>query len=98
MIWMNRGNVANVKECFTRALELNPNFEQARKNALEFALTNKLLQWGMELLDFNDKQPGLTTDTVKDINRWKTMTAYQQQKNEPATDAAPAATKTPRIS
>ena len=98
VIWMNQGHVAKVKECFTKSLEINPNFEQARKNALEFALANKMLQWGMELLNFNDKQPGLTSDSVKDIHRWKTMTAYQQQKSEQETDTVPATPRPHQIS
>ena len=98
VIWMNKGNVANVKECFTKSLELNPNFDQARKNALEFALTSKMLQWGMELLNFNNNQPGLTSNTVDDIHRWKQVIAYSRQKNEPMSDSTPAAPISQRIS
>ncbi len=96
VVWMNQGQIAHVKECFTKSLELNPNFGQARKNALEFALTNKMLHWGMELLNFNNLQPGLTAGTIQDIHRWKQLFAYQQQRNEPATDketTAPIATR-----
>ncbi len=98
VVWMNQGHVGNVKECFTKSLGLNPNFEQARKNALEFALTNKMLQWGMELLDYNNEQPGLTQDTVKDIHRWQQVVAYQQEKSKPAADSIIAAPTSPRIS
>ncbi len=80
VIWMNKGNVAKVKEFFTKSLELNPNFEPARKDALEFAVSNNMLEWGMELLDFNNKQSGLTSSTIKDIHHWIKVIANEQQR------------------
>ena len=91
VIWMNKSNVSKVKECFAKSLELNPNYGQARKNAMEFALNNSLPKWGLELLDFNNKQPGLTSTTVKDIHLWIKVIANEQQQAEWATIMAPTA-------
>ncbi|HEX2896636.1 MAG TPA: tetratricopeptide repeat protein, partial [candidate division Zixibacteria bacterium] len=89
VIWMNKGNLAKVKECFTKALELNPNFGQARKNAMEFALNNNMGVWGQELLNFNNKQPGLTSTTVKDIHMWIKVIANEEQQAQWATITSP---------
>jgi predicted negative regulator of RcsB-dependent stress response len=70
IIWINKSNHSKAKECFTRAIELNPNYSQARKNAMEFASTNDLTDWGQELLDRNKALPGITTETLADIELW----------------------------
>lgn len=91
IIWMNKSNTEKVKECFSKAIELNPNFMQCRKNAMEFALSNGMLNWGMELLGLNNKQPGLTSASVKDIHLWIKVIANEQQQAEWATATQPTA-------
>ncbi len=91
VIWMEKGNVEKVKECFSKSLQLNPNFNQVRKNAVEYALTNDLALWASELLEFNGRQAGLSSLTISDIQLWKKVIAAEQKNTIRVTTVAPAA-------
>ncbi len=69
--WIDKSNINKVKECFARAIELNPNYTQARKNAMEFAADHNQQEWGRQLLDRNRALPGVSDETVKDIKSWE---------------------------
>lgn len=98
VIWMNKGDVEKVRQYLTMAIELNPNYNLARKNGMEFALSNNMIDWGLELLDLNNRQPGLTANSVKDIHLWIKTIIHQQHQSEWVTVSTPNAPSSLQIS
>ena len=85
VIWINKSNIDKVKECFARAIELNPNYTQARKNAMEFAAEHNQQKWGRELLDQNRALPGVSEETVMDIDSWENKITPESSENPTVT-------------
>ena len=75
--WLDKSNINKVKECFARAIELNPNYTQARKNAMEFAADHNQQEWGRQLLDRNRALPLVSDETIKDIKSWEDKIATE---------------------
>ena len=97
VIWINKSNSDKVKECFARAIELNPNYTQSRKNAMEFAAEHNQKEWGRELLDQNRALPGLSEETVMDIESWEDKISPESSDNPTVTIKADKAVLSYRI-
>ena len=50
ILWWNKNRPARAEAGFRRALRLNPNFSQARNNAMEFFLQNRMVERGVRKL------------------------------------------------
>lgn len=54
-----------------QALRLNPNYQQARRNAVESFIESGLSDQALQILVFNEAQPGLSPTSRSDIGRWQ---------------------------
>lgn len=97
VIWINKSNIDKVKECFARAIKLNPNYTQARKNAMEFAAEHNQKEWGRELLDQNRALPGLSEETIMDIESWEDKIFPESSDNATVTIESGKAVPSDRI-
>jgi len=97
VIWINKSNIDKVKVCFAKAIELNPNYTQARKNAMEFAAEHNQNEWGRELLDQNRALPGLSEETVMDIESWEDKISPESSDNPTVTIKSDKAVPSDRI-
>ncbi len=71
VVWMNKQNIPQVFQTFEKALEVNPNFQKARENAMRYALEHRWYDEGKRLLKFNAEQPALTNSSRADITKWE---------------------------
>jgi len=71
ILLLNHGEVEQAFDHFKAALAIDPNFELARKNAIEFALENNLPDKGMHLLNQNSLASNLSEESRDDISMWR---------------------------
>lgn len=73
IVWMNKKDtqrVPRVLQSFERALELDPNFAQARENAMQLILENRLFAEGRHVLELNAKHSRVSAASLADIKKW----------------------------
>lgn len=62
---------ARALAAFSKALKLDPNFSQARNNALEHCLQNDLTSAAKHILDKNERSESLSAVSKVEISRWR---------------------------
>lgn len=104
ILWMNRNRNARAEVNFYRALRGNPNYSQARNNAMQFFLEKGLIDRGKKLLAFQEKNDSLTPVSCAEVRRWKEVLEQAQSSvsdvvvEEVRPDTGPVAPKgSPRI-
>lgn len=71
ILLLNHGEVEQAFDCFEAALAIDPDFEMARKNAIEYALEHNLPNKGMHLLNQNSLAANLSIESRDDISMWQ---------------------------
>ncbi len=78
VLWMRQNRQARAEACFYRALRCDPNYSQARNNAMQFFLERRLFERGKKLLASQEKNNNLTQVSSAEIMRWKEVLEQAQ--------------------
>jgi glycosyltransferase involved in cell wall biosynthesis len=79
----NLDDFSGALHAYEKALERDPNFTKARRNAMQLVQKHRLFDYGKRLLEMNEKHQRLSEESKADIQRWRKTLSRASEENAP---------------